>query len=394
MKNKGSTTILVITVMLFAVALTMACLALFIKMSGYEITKKEAAPPVAEEEDYALSKIEEIDSLISQSYLKEYDREFQMEGVYRSMLDSLDDPYSRYMNAEELKQLQQGLNNTFTGTGIVFIDRDEDGEDGYMITEVIQGGPASVAGILEGDLILSVDGKTYDTSEELIEALKGNPGSKVDITILRDEEEMTFSVIRGDVTGASVDSRTLSEENLGYIKIRSFGTDTYGLFETAISGFEKGNVDGVIIDLRDNPGGLFDEGVKVADRILPESLVAYTVNKAGERENYNSDSIKTNLKIAVLVNENTASTAEMVALSIKNADAGVLVGTTTYGKGLIQETHVYDDGSAVNLTTNEFFCDGDTKIDGVGVTPDKTVSNPASGHEDLQLEEAIKAIKG
>ena len=393
MKSKGSTFVLVLTVMLFAIVMTLAGLTVFMKTSDYVIVKQGEEEPVEPEVDYHLSKFESIDNLISNSYLKNYSRDDQMEAVYREMLNSLEDPYSRYLSAEELKQLQLNINSAFMGTGIVFVKQDGEGEEGYLINEVIPGGPAFVAGLQEGDIIVKVEGKTVETSEKLMEILKGDPGTKVDFEILRDEVPMEFSIIRGEVTGVSVDSKQIKNENIGYIKIRSFGDETYGVFESAISGYEASGVDGLIIDLRDNSGGLFDEGIKVIDRILPECLITYTVDKTGEKENYNSDDRKTNLKLAVLVNENTASTAEMIAAAIKTNKCGTIVGTKTYGKGLIQENHVYEDGSAVNLTTKEFFISGDIKVDGEGVVPDEMVIN-SSGSTDAQLEKAIKIIKG
>ncbi len=389
--------------MLVAAAITVAALSLYIKFAGLKLVKEQssleeqsmqgtsAESSTREETNYELSKMEQIDELIRNSYLKDYDRNDQMDAVYRAMLDSLNDPYSRYMNSDELKQLQQDINSAFTGTGIVFINDDI---EGFVITEVVTGGPAAVAGIKEGDIILQADGKSYKTSEELISAIKGNPGTKVDLKVMRDDEEMEVSVIRGDVKGVSVESKTLDKENIGYIKIRSFGDETYSLFDSAISGFETRKVDGLILDLRDNPGGLFDEGVKIADRILAECTVTYTIDKSGTKENYNSNASKTGLNLVVLINGNTASTAEMIAAAIKTNGAGTLVGETTYGKGLIQETHVYEDGSAVNLTTKEFFPAGGTRIDGVGVSPDVTVSNDGAGTEDKQMSKAIQTVKG
>ena len=402
MKKTGSTIILVITVMLFAVAVTLAGLALYLNAANLAVVKKddpepiintteEAVEAVEENSELYLTKLKQIDSIIQDSYLKDYDRENQMEEIYRTMLDSLDDQYSRYLSPEELKQLRQDLNSTFTGTGIVFI---KDENNSFLVTEVIAGGPASVAGIKEGDIIIKADGKEYSSSQELIDALKGDPGTKVELTISRDDKETDFSVLRGDVRGSSVESRSVGEDDIGYIRIRTFGEDTSGLFESSISAFENGMAKGLILDLRNNPGGLFDEGVKVADRILPECLVSYTVDRNGNKNNYNSDSKKSDLKIVVLVNENTASTAEMLAATIKGNNAGTVVGVKTYGKGLIQETHTFEDGSAINITTREFFGPEGLKIDGVGVEPDTLIENPEASGADPQLDEAIKIING
>ena len=391
MKKKGSTLVLVLTVMLFAVAMTLAALAVYVKMSGLVVVRETEENTETEVQVSEYDKLKQIDELIQGSYLKKYDRDAQMDDVYRTMLDSLGDQYSRYLSPEELKQLKQDLNSTFTGTGIVFVQDEEQG--GFIITEVIAGGPAAGVGIEEGDKILEIDGKVYTGADEVINALKGNPGTKVDVLIARGDKEESFSIIRGDVQGVSVDSKTVGTGDIGYIKVRSFGEETMGLFETAISNFEKENSKGLILDLRDNPGGLFDEGVKLADRILPECLVSYTIDKSGERENYNSDSKKSGLKVVVLVNGNTASTAEMVAAALKKSGGATVIGTKTYGKGLIQETHVYDDGSAVNLTTKEFFDPTGSKIDGTGVTPDVIVNNTQTGTTDAQLEKAIESFK-
>ena len=383
---------MVITVMLFAIVATLASLAVYMRSAGKVIVDENA--PVTLDENNEYDKIAEIDRLIQESYLNDYDRDNQMDQVYRTMLDSLGDKYSRYLDKEELEQLQQNIQGSFTGTGIVFIDNYN--EEGFLITDVIAGGPAGIAGIEEGDIILKVDGKTHDNAEDLADALKGSPGTKVVVTVLREEAELEFSIIRGDVKSTSVDSKSLENGDVGYIKIHTFGEDTYNQFDAALASFENGKVKGVIIDLRNNPGGLFAEGLKVADRLLPECSLGYTVDKTGEKENYNSDGKKTGLNLVILINENTASTAEMVAAAIKENNGGKIVGVKSYGKGVIQETHMYDDGTAVNLTVEEFFSSDGEKIEGKGVTPDVNVKEGSgtggSSNKDNQLEKAVEIL--
>lgn len=391
MKKKGSTGLLVFTTMLFAVAMTLAGLAVYIKAGDWVIVKnsdyERAISP-----DNEVRKFTEIDGWIQDTYLGEYDREEQMDDVYRAMVDSLGDKYTRYLDKEELEQLKQGINGSYTGTGIVSVVERED-KEGFLIADIIEGGPADSVGIKAGDIILEVNGETKEDVDSLADSLRGDPGTKVNILILRDNEEKEYSLIRGDIKGSSIESKTLEKENIGYIRIRTFGEDTSSQFNSSLSAFEKAQVDGIIIDLRDNPGGLFGEGIKVADRLLPEGMIVYTVNKEGEKENFNSDAKKTNLPMVVLINENTASTAELLAAAIKAGGAGKLVGAKTFGKGVIQETHIFSDNTAVNITVSEFFTSDGNKINGKGVTPNKTIKKGSKEGEDLQLEGAIQILK-
>lgn len=391
MKKKGSTGLLVFTTMLFAVAMTLAGLAVYIKAGDWVIVKnsdyERAISP-----DNEVRKFTEIDGWIQDTYLGEYDREEQMDDVYRAMVDSLGDKYTRYLDKEELEQLKQGINGSYTGTGIVSVVERED-KEGFLIADIIEGGPADSVGIKAGDIILEVNGETKEDVDSLADSLRGDPGTKVNILILRDNEEKEYSLIRGDIKGSSIESKTLEKENIGYIRIRTFGEDTSSQFNSSLSAFEKAQVDGIIIDLRDNPGGLFGEGIKVADRLLPEGMIVYTVNKEGEKENFNSDAKKTNLPMVVLINENTASTSELLAAAIKAGGAGKLVGAKTFGKGVIQETHIFSDNTAVNITVSEFFTSDGNKINGKGVTPDKTIKKGSKEGEDLQLEGAIQILK-
>ena len=391
--KKGSTAVLVLTVMIFAVVMTLAALTVFMRTTGRIIVSQEEQQQKNTETKTESDKFSEFDKIIQESYLNEYDRDEQMENVYRAMLDSLGDKYSRYLNEDEVLELMNDLNGSFTGAGIVFVKNDEGDEEGFIVLEVIPDGPAAVAGIKVDDIITKVDGKEYHDIAAITEAIKGDPGTEVKLTVLRDGDETEFSIVRGDVQGTTVDSKTLEDENLGYIRIKTFGENTYSAFETALKDFEKAKVKGLILDLRDNPGGVFQEGIKVADRLLPECILTQSAKKVGERKTYNSDGKKTNLPIVVLINENTASTAEMVAAALKTNKGATLVGTTTYGKGLMQEIHLYDDGSAVYLTTGEFFDSLGKEIDGVGVSPDVTVKNVAGAKEDKQLNKAKDLLK-
>jgi len=384
-RKTGSTIALILVVALLTLAIAGAAVGAYFKMTNKVIIDRAAFETVKEglEEN---DKFLEIQSLIDNSFLWEYDKDAEMEAVYRAMLGSLGDQYTRYLDKEEFEALYLSMNSSFTGVGVVFMQT----EEGFVITEVIKDGPAEIAGIKAGDHILKVDGKEYEYSDDMAANIRGEAGTTVKLLILRDEEEIEFDIVRGKIETATVESEIIEDGKLAYIRIKSFGDDTAKLFDEALSAAERKSVQGVIIDLRNNGGGLFDSGVSIADRILPEGVVSYAEDKSGNRVNYNSDSKHTELPIVLIINEASASTSEMLAAALK--DYGItLIGATTFGKGVIQETHMYSDGTAVNVTVRQFFSPKGNVIHGEGVTPTEVVPL-AEGLEDTQLSRAIEIL--
>ena len=384
-RKTGSTIALILVVALLTLAIAGAAVGAYFKMTNKVIIDRAAFETVKEglEEN---DKFLEIQSLIDNSFLWEYDKDAEMEAVYRAMLGSLGDQYTRYLDKEEFEALYLSMNSSFTGVGVVFMQT----EEGFVITEVIKDGPAEIAGIKAGDHILKVDGKEYEYSDDMAANMRGEAGTTVKLLILRDEEEIEFDIVRGKIETATVESEIIEDGKLAYIRIKSFGDDTAKLFDEALSAAERKSVQGVIIDLRNNGGGLFDSGVSIADRILPEGVVSYAEDKNGNRVNYNSDSKHTELPIVLIINEASASTSEMLAAALK--DYGItLIGATTFGKGVMQETHMYSDGSAVNVTVRQFFSPKGNVIHGEGVTPTEVVPL-AEGLEDTQLSRAIEIL--
>lgn len=377
--------VLVLVVALVTLAAAGFAVGAYFKMTNKVIVDREAFEAVKESFDEN-DKFLEIQSLIDNSFLWEYDKEAEMEAVYRAMLESLGDQYTRYLDKEEFEALYLSMNSSFTGVGVVFMQT----EEGFVITEVIKDGPAEIAGIKAGDHILKVDGKEYEYSDDMAANMRGAAGTTVKLLILRGEEEIEFDIVRGKIETATVESEIIEDGKLAYIRIKSFGDDTAKLFDEALSAAERKSVQGVIIDLRNNGGGLFDSGVSIADRILPEGVVSYAEDKNGNRVNYNSDSKHTDLPIVLIINEASASTSEMLAAALK--DYGItLIGATTFGKGVIQETHMYSDGSAVTVTVSQFFSPNGNVIHGDGVTPNEVVPL-AEGLEDTQLSRAIEIL--
>ena len=386
-KKRGSAGLLVFVTVLLTLATAADGLTAYIKLADKIVVDRKGYEEISGKLD-KYGKLIEIDDTIADEYLFDYNEEGIMESAYRSMLASLGDEYTRYLDEDELAELRDNVNSTFTGTGIVFRQSD----DGFVITEIITGGPADAAGLKVGDIITGVDGKEYTDQQQLRDALKGDAGSTVRITYKRGDETMDVNVVRGEIVDASMESGII-DSKIGYVRIKSFGKETYSDFDKAIRDFEKAGIRKLIIDLRSNPGGLFETGIKIADRILPKCLITYTEDKNGVREDYNSDDECIDMDVVVIVNEKTASTAEVLTAAIADNGAGKVIGMPTYGKGIVQKMYEYDDGSAVNITTKQYFSPNGRTINKTGISPDESVEQSADAAEDVQLARA-KAILG
>lgn len=386
-KKKGSTAVLVIVVALITAALMSLGAAIWMKSGGRMIVSRNE---YEEFRDFGrrYGKLDEIQALIDGDYLFDYSKAGQMDAICSAALESLGDEYTRYLNKEELARLQDSINSSFTGTGIIF-KKNEEG--GLVITDIVSGGPADKAGLKRGDLILGIDGQDFTDVTGAAEAIRGEAGTEVTITVAgEDGKPRDYKLVRGQIEDSSIESGML-DGHIAYIRIKSFGEDSAGLFDEALTRAGEDGAAGLIIDLRGNPGGLFDTGIAIADRLLPETLISYTVDKNGRREEYRSDDEATKLVTVVLTDGDTASTAEMLAEALRENGA-VLVGGRTYGKGVIQENHMFSDGTAANITTREFFGADGTRINGRGVEPDRIVAAGKDGTEDAALAEALRVF--
>ena len=330
-----------------------------------------------------------IQERINSDFLWETDPDEQMEVLYKSLLASLDDEYSIYMDKDEYAKWTSYIQGQFTGIGVVFT-QNENNE--FEITELIKDGPAEAAGLMAGDIISSVDGKIYETSDEMRDAMRGKEGTSVKLTYLRNGKEKEADIVRAVVEEESVYGKIL-DNNLGYIRISSFEKNTAEQFKTELSAMENKGVGGVVIDLRNNPGGLMEAGIDIADMLLPECTITHTEDRKGEKKYYNSDEKCTKLKYVLLVNENTASSSEIIAAAVKDNKGGQVAGTKTYGKGIIQTTMELTDHTAVKLTTMQYFSPANKKIHKAGVTPDVIVELPANAKTDIQLEKALELLQ-
>ena len=337
-------------------------------------------------EKYA--KLEKLYQTVTANYYKDVDPKALEVGMYKGLFSGLNDVYSTYMTKEEYEAWKASALGEFEGIGVTFA-QDDNGK--FVILNTIDGSPAQKAGLTAGDIIIKVDGKEFTDSETLGTAIRGDAGSKVEVTYQRSDKEYTISLIRANIVTESV-RYELRDDKIGYIKITGFEDKTSEDFTAALRDLEVRGAKGLIIDLRNNGGGLVDEGVQIADMLMGKGTITYLQDRNGKKEYYNSDAQKTNLPYVVLVNEGTASTSEIVASAIKDSDDGQLVGVKTFGKGIVQSTTQLPDGDAIKLTIKQYFSPLGTTIHKIGVTPDFIVEDNPAVEGDEQLNKALALL--
>ena len=340
--------------------------------------------------------------IIDKYFLGEVDEEKLKEGAIKGYIEGLDDPYTEYISKEDMADYMADATGNFVGIGIYMVQDTEVNK--IMVLSPIKGSPAEKAGILPGDYIVSVDGVQYTGEETSIAAnkIKGEVGSTVKIEILRDNETMTFELQRENIKVNPVEGKVL-ENNIGYIEFSSFDEETAEEFKTKFEELQSQGIKSLIIDLRNNGGGIVDEALEIADYVLEkDAVILYEVDKDGneEVEKSENDPIIT-MPIIILTNENTASSSEILAGALKDHGKAKIVGTKTYGKGVIQQLLTLPDGSGLKITSEEYLTPNKTKIHGVGIEPDETVELPdtvenvltVEEKDDTQLKKAIELLK-
>ena len=321
------------------------------------------------------------------------------DGIYRGIVDSLNDPYAEYYSAKELQAEQDDYNGVSYGIGCT-VSIDEESQM-PMVVGVFEQSPAEEAGIKEGDLFYEVDGvATAGLSlSRVVDYIKGLEGTTVHLKMFRDDDFIEFDIVRGKlIETTSVESGILlDDEDIGYIRIKEFDENTVDQFIEAMVDLRAENIKGLILDLRYNPGGNLSACVEVARRILPEGLIVYTENKEGKRKTYTCDGKnQIDIPLVVLTNEFSASASEILAGAIKDYGIGTLVGTTTYGKGIVQAIFELNDGSALKLTTSAYYTPSGKNIQGTGIEPDVVVEydkEAAEDGEDNQINKAVEILQ-
>ncbi|MGN0165702.1 MAG: S41 family peptidase [Lachnospiraceae bacterium] len=348
-----------------------------------------------EENQEAKDKIDLLIDYIDAYYDGEYDVEELYDYAYYGLVSGLGDKYSAYYTEEDYAELAEKTNGSYVGIG-AYVTYSSDGN--YpMISSPIAGSPAEKAGLLSGDIILEVDGESVfgldlDTA---VSKIKGEAGTQVTLTILREGEEdyLSFTITRQQVITQSV-SYEMLDNNIGYIEVTSFDQVTYDQFDTAIDELEKQGMEGLIIDLRDNPGGLLNISCNMLDRILPKGkLLVYTSDKNDNKSGiYSQNDDVVDVPIVLIMNGNSASASEVFAGCLRDYDKAEIVGETSFGKGIVQTIFSFSDGSRIKLTTASYYSPEGINIHGTGITPDVEVIDDPETEEDEQLSAAINEL--
>ena len=357
------------------------------------------------------SKLSRINEHIQNEYLyDDYNRDDMDEEALTAYVDALDEPYTHYYSPDDFDAYVSKVEDSYVGIGVV-ISADEE-EDKIIIIAPTEDSPAREAGVLPGDYILAVDGKPYsgDEMDACVRAIKGGKaGSVVKLTTERDGKTMDTEIERREISVHSVHSE-MAEGNIGYIRISEFNTsndnsseDTYKEFVSHIKELKSQGMKKLIIDLRDNPGGVLSVVVDVADYLLPEGIITYTETKTGKRTDYKSDPSETDIPIVVLINGNTASAAEILTGALKDFDRAEVVGTTSFGKGIVQTVYPFSDGSGMSMTIAKYYTPSGVCIHGVGIEPDYVVEQSEEYKEgfitdipkdkDKQYQKALELLR-
>ena len=348
--------------------------------------------------EYTLSQFR---SELERKYIGEINDEDLIEGAIKGYVAGLGDPYTVYYTKEEMDDIMQETNGNYVGIGI-YMTLDTE-KNAILVLSPIENSPAEEAGLMPGDIITKVDGVSY-TGDQLDEAsnkIKGKEGTKVTLEILRGEETKTFEIERRTVLISHITTKVL-ENNIGYIAISDFEGGCADEFREKYLELEKQGITKLIIDIRDNGGGIVDEALEIAEMITDKGSTLLITTDKNEKEDVTkstSDPI-INMPIVLLTNEYSASASEILAAALKENGKATLVGTTTYGKGIIQELHQLSDGSGLKITTNEYFTPNHNAIHEIGIEPDIEVelSDEAKAQlqlpeeDDTQLQKAIEVL--
>lgn len=353
--------------------------------------------------DEAVSKIMALEGLIELNYLGEIDREAEEEGLYKGLVDSLNDPYSEYYTQEEYQENFERVTKQYYGIGATLT---QDPETNLIsVVYIYPDTPAERAGLKVGDVLFSVDGTegASVTLDDYVDLIRGEAGTSIHVVVVREgvDHDLEVDITREEITLPTVQSEMM-DGDIGYIYISNFAANTAEEFEATVEDLTKQGMKAMILDVRYNPGGILSSVVQILDDILPEGTVVYTEDKYGKRTDEVSDEEhQMQLPIAVLINGDSASASEIMAGAIRDYDYGTLIGTTTYGKGVVQKTFELEDGSAVKLTIEEYFTPDGENIHGKGIAPDIELEYEFLGGEDdeydysldNQVQKAIEVLK-
>lgn len=352
-------------------------------------------------DDKLTKSLNSIKSLLKKYYLNDIDEEKAINGAIEGYVSALGDKYTEYIPKDEMEEYTQNLMGNYVGIGIYMTKNTKDNT--IVVISPIKYSPAEEAGILPGDIITKIDGVEYngDSMDAAANNIKGEEGSTVKLEIQRGQEIKTFEITRKKITTNPVVAEKL-ENNIGYLEVSSFDENTAENFKAKYEELKSQGITSLIIDLRNNGGGLVEETLKIADYIVPKDKeLLVTVDKDGkEKVEKSKEDVLIDMPIVVLVNKNSASSSEILAGALKDLNEATIVGNTTYGKGVIQQLLQLKDGSGLKVTVEEYYTPNRTKINGVGIEPNEKVDLPSSVEnplaverkDDTQLQKAIELL--
>lgn len=392
--------------MLIIVTAFLTFLATSIGLYQYFVNNEENYVVVESSENNSkvVKELEKIMEVVDELYLGEIDEEKLVEGTIQGYIYGLGDKYTEYISKEDMEDYTNQLMGNYVGIGIYMVLNEE--HNLIQVLAPIKESPAEKAGLLPGDLITKVDGVEYsgDQMTAASNKIKGEAGTKVKLEILRDKKVLEVELTRAEIQMNPITAKVLEQDKkIGYIEFASFDEGTGEEFKSKFEELKKQNIESLVIDLRNNGGGLVSEALEIADYIINKGdTLLITVNKSEEEE---ITKARTNpiieMPIVVLVNENTASASEILAGALKDNNKAIIVGTQTFGKGVIQQLLTLKDGSGLKITIEEYFTPNKNKINGVGIEPDEIVKLPETvenillvkEEEDTQLKKAIEVLQ-
>ncbi len=339
-----------------------------------------------------LGNLVKVVTLVKSQYLFETAPEKLVEGAIKGAVESLDDPYSVYLDKKTYSSLQEQIRGSFGGIGVLVGVKDH-----YLtVVKPFANTPAADAGIKEGDVIIAIgDQKTKDMdTDTAVNLMRGPVGSTVTLTISREGVEKPFPLVRKEISVPTVEGEMLpNENNIGYIIISQFTENTGNELVKALEELRQEGLEGLILDLRDNPGGELNSAIMIADQFLNKGPIVHIDYRIGRDQTFYAEPDYLHLPLVLLVNKGSASAAEILAGAVKDAKVGTLVGTRTFGKGVVQTVFPLDNGAGLKLTTARYLTPNKNDIHKKGITPDIVVEQAPDAKEDPQLDKAIALIR-
>jgi len=398
--------ILTIIVVVFVTAfLTLTLGNVFLVEIGQKVVLSEETYTEMKDMYDKYAKQESVMQIAKNDFLYEADEDVMLEGALEGTLKALGDPYTQYMSKEDFEALMQDTEGSYEGIGVYITASDD---DKILIVSPIEDTPAEKAGLKTGDKIIRINGTEYtaDQIDAAVNIMKGMPGTSVTLTIERENAEGGQQVSEVVINREKIRIKTIKpamlENGVGYIRITTFDMQTADDFKVAYEDLKTQGMKSLVIDLRYNPGGIIDATVAISDMFMGEGVVTYTKTKAGEIEYFKSNKEAEDLPIVLLINEGSASASEIMAGALKDTQRATLIGTKSFGKGIVQRVQRFgNEGEGIKMTVSEYFTPNGINIHGIGIEPDIEIKLPEDakgyGNEfyatDNQLQKAVEVLK-